>query len=85
MRRLNIITALISLIGLLVMPISTVFAAPSTYLGPVFDAPTEIELQAVIAGETLAAVSDPTLNHRLAEVRIRTALEDTARLRNELG
>lgn len=59
------------------------YASHSTVATPVFVPEVELDLQAAISRTAVSA--DPTLNRRLDEVHIRTALQDTARLRNELG
>jgi hypothetical protein len=66
--------------ALALTPMEFAYAAPPDYaLSP----QASIELQAVLRIESPG--SDPTLNETLRTIDIRTALEDTARLRGDLG
>lgn len=59
--------------------------APAISIGPIFMPADEIALQAAVAADALGIENHALLNKRLREIDIRTALEDTARLHDDLG
>lgn len=55
------------------------------FFAPVLPPTIEVAYQAVLADEHVIVIGDATLNDQLRSIDIRTALEDTQRLRYDLG
>ncbi|WJI43697.1 hypothetical protein NL532_24125 [Mesorhizobium sp. C120A] len=61
------------------------FSYASAFSAPVLPPIIEIRYQAALADEHALPAGDANLNDRLRSIDIRTALEDTGRLRYDLG
>lgn len=61
------------------------FSYADAFFAPVLPPTIEVAYQAVLADEHVLIIGDATLNDQLRSIDIRTALEDTGRLRYDKG
>lgn len=64
---------------------STYFNDPIAVPWPMFDAASELRLQAALSDIEWVDQGNALLNKRLAQISVRTALEDTERLHYDRG